>query len=79
MAVALRVALAAQALEDGIELLQPGPGIDAVVGFAQLCEFVQGGLADRVQRCGGLDRGLARQALKQLERAPQQQGQQRRE
>src|SRR3989338_4331479 len=73
MAVALWVTFAAQAFEDGIELLQPGAGIYAVVRFAQAFEFVQRGLAQWVERrFGQLPGRFERQAFKQFERGPQE-------
>src|SRR5690606_26160097 len=48
LALALRIALQAQALEQGVVLLQPGAGLVAV-GRAQAVELVQSGQAQRVE------------------------------
>ncbi|MNW09386.1 hypothetical protein D3C71_2063660 [compost metagenome] len=45
--------VAAQALEQAIELLQPGAGGGAVVGLGHQCQFRQRGDARRVQRLLG--------------------------
>src|SRR5690606_40501221 len=50
MAVFGRVIGTRQALEQGVELLQPGAGMLAVVGAQQALQFGQGGLTQRVER-----------------------------
>ncbi|MNE80059.1 hypothetical protein D3C80_1766010 [compost metagenome] len=47
--LAVRIVVAAQALEQPVELLQPGTGRRTVVGLGQPGEFGQGGQAHRVQ------------------------------
>ncbi|MNL36000.1 hypothetical protein D3C87_1580650 [compost metagenome] len=53
VALAVRVVVAAQALEQTVELLQPGTGRCAVVRLGHQCELGQGRDAHRVQRLFG--------------------------
>ncbi len=75
--MAARIMVAAQAFEQGVDLLQPGTGRGAVVGFGQAREFGQGFDAYRVQGQLGAHDGLFAWApVAQPPQAPTQQGQQ---
>src|SRR5690606_14067503 len=77
MRLGLGIADAAQALEQGIELLQPLVGRLAVVGFAQLHQLIEGDLPLWLERGFDCDAVLAL-ALPRLDSPQQQAGQQSR-
>ncbi|MNP39028.1 hypothetical protein D3C76_1325820 [compost metagenome] len=68
MALAVGVMVAAQTLEQAIELLQPGTGGRAIVRLGQARQFRQRGHTHRVQRL--FDRGDRLFAGKQVPQLP---------